>query len=533
MRMMDIVLPSPSSAYRLLFSVFLLLSTLTVFAQTNGHPRVWTAKNGKQITAELRSYSNGYVTLHDGKGRVQVKDTALSDADRQYLCGICDPNKGIAESELPKRLRQLDSGTPAVMDGKQKGAAEPAEKEDGNGNTMKVTAAMQRGETSKNGWQTTPVKATPEASKDNKALSAFHEEASTDKVPVTLRATSMAPEAFASLLPSGFSTNTLDSVTMQRLEMAVGQGKAKKVELVQKTVKCGQEEQISSHSKEIYDEEGRMFQVGFMGNVSIAKVEPQFGYLAKVRLMWNDPGSVDGPSQSRGEKLMRRVKALETAVVIQPGASTLLGVFPACPTDGNRNVLLVILTVGGAPAAKAGGVRPAVGRSCVVELFALPAGSKDQPDVAALQRMRSNPKAKVAEMRAQGVVDTPCTGQADTELSYFTGPGQTEFREVGFHLWATPGTNESEIVFEYTTLVSPYTSADFKRAASERGGKNAKPDDFFMKYAPHIVAARFESKVQNTGTPVVVPLTIKTDENREGDAAKAPVFFALVSSVAR
>jgi len=249
-------LSSPSSAYHLLLSVFLLFSALTATAQTNGHLRVWTDKNGKQVTAELRSYSKGLVNIFDGKARLQIKDTALSDADRQYLCGICDPSKGISESELPKRLQQLDSTTPVGTDGKQKDVAEPAENEDGNGNTMMVTAAMQRGETSKKGWQKNPVE-------------------------------------------------------------------------------------------------------------------------------------------------------------------------------------------------------------------------------------------------------------------------------------ATPGTSESEIVFQYATLVSPYTSADYKCAASEREGKNAKPDDFFMKHAPHIVEARFEAKVQNTRTPVVVPLTIKTDENRESDAAKAPGFFALVSSVAR
>ena len=372
-------------------------------------------------------------------------------------------------------------------------------------------------------------------------LSAFPVEAATDVVPVTLRAISMAPEALASLLPSGLSTNALDSATIRRLEAAIGQGKAKKIELVQKSVKCGQEEQISSRIKEINDEDGTSQKVGFMGSLLLAKADPGSGYSAKVQLMWRDPGSVDGPTQRRGEKLMRRVKALETAVAIQPGASTLLGVLPASPTDGNRNELLIILTVGGAPvaktgfgapAAKTGGDGPSVGRCCTVELFALPAGTKVQPDVAALQQMRANPKAKVTEMRLLGVADTPCNGQAVSELYYFTAPGQTEAREVGFRLMATPGTNESEIVFQYATLVSPYASADYKRAASDRGGKNAKPDDFFMKYAPHIVEAHFESKIQYTGTPVVVPLTIKTDQNRAGDAAKAPVFFALVSSAA-
>lgn len=362
-------------------------------------------------------------------------------------------------------------------------------------------------------------------------LSAFHAEAATDKVSVTLRAISMAPEAFASLLPSGLSTNTLDSVTMRRLETAIGLGKAKKVELVQKSVERGQDVQINGHIKEI-DEEGGMSQVGFMGNLSLAKVENQAGYSVKVQLMWREPGSVEGPTQRRGEKLMRREKTLETTVVIQPGASTLLGVLPASPTDGNHNELLIILTIGGASAAKVGGDGPSVGRSCAVELFALPVGTKDQPDVAALQQMRANPKTKVAEMRLQGMVDAPCTGQAVKELFYFTAPGETESRHVGFRLSATPGTNESGIVFQYTTLVVPYTSADYKRAASDKGRKNSKPDEFFLKYAPHIVEACFEAKVPNTGAPVVVPLTIKADENRENDAAKASVFFALVSSVA-
>lgn len=373
-------------------------------------------------------------------------------------------------------------------------------------------------------------------------FSAFQAGAATDTVPVTLRAISVAPETFASLLPSGLCTNALDSATMRRLDSAIGQGKAKKVELVQKSVKCGEEEQISGRIKEINEEEG-MSQIGFKGNLLLAKAESQPGYSVKVQLMWTDLGSVDGPTQRHGEKLMRREKTLDTAVFVQPGANALLGVLPASPTDGNRNELVIILTVGGAPAAKtgfgapaakakAGGDGPSVGRSCTVELFALPAGSKDQPDVAALQQMRANPKAKVTEMRLLGVVDAPCNGQAITELFYFTAPGETAAREVGFRLMATPGTNESEIVFQYVTLVSPYTSADYKRAASDRGGKNAKPEDFFTKYAPHIVEARFVSKVQNTGMPVVVPLTITTDQNRENDAAKAPVFFALVSTVA-
>lgn len=285
-------------------------------------------------------------------------------------------------------------------------------------------------------------------------LSAFHAKAAADTVPVTIRAVSMAPEAFASLLPAGVDTNILDAVTMRHLETAIGLGKAKRVELVQKSVTCGQEEQFSNRIKEINGDDG-MYKTGFTGSLALDRVESQLGYSAKVRLSWNDPGSADGPSQRRGEKLMRRVKTLETSVFVQPGATALLGVLPACPTDGNRNELLVILTVGGAPGTKAGGGGPSVGRSCAVELFALPVGSKGQPDVAALRGMRSNPKAKLAEMSLQGVVDAPCAGQADTELLYFTAPGQTTMREVGFRLAATPGTNESEVIFQYTTLVFP------------------------------------------------------------------------------
>lgn len=77
------------------------------FSETNAPARVWTAKDGKQVTASLSHCTKGVVVLFDGSKKYEIREAALSDNDREYLKSFgFDPYYGLSENRVKEVLAQ-------------------------------------------------------------------------------------------------------------------------------------------------------------------------------------------------------------------------------------------------------------------------------------------------------------------------------------------------------------------------------------------------------------------------------------------
>lgn len=341
-------------------------------------------------------------------------------------------------------------------------------------------------------------------------------------IPLTLRAVSIAKEDLDRILPGGLCTEALDPTAMTRLEAEVQRGRAKVVGKWQKSVLSGEKE-VFQQIKDFPDH-GNTRNVGLMWEIVISLDHNGWGS-ANMVVRNVQAGTLDGPAEpKRDERLTCRFKGLTTSFDMRLGTNVLAAVVPATRTDGNRNLLLVIVSTAGSPPALNEGTPPS--RSCfLAEVFAFPAGTPE-PDVATLEKLRRNPNSKVSEIALNAMRQGQrCLGQSVTETRYFTGRASTEIRNIGVQLDAKALGAESEFSLQYSTLLAPYTCNDYKRAEASLGRLDAKQQDA-LKFRPRILGLHATGRVTTTGSPMIVPLRVV-----DGGDPKAPVYFALVSCV--
>ena len=107
----------------------ILFAACCAFSQTNDGTRVWTARDGKQITASLSHYANGLVILSDGRKKYEIRESALSESDRDYLKTFdFDPYYGLSEKRVKEKLAEDKASADIDAQIKANAAAAEAEK---------------------------------------------------------------------------------------------------------------------------------------------------------------------------------------------------------------------------------------------------------------------------------------------------------------------------------------------------------------------------------------------------------------------
>ncbi len=351
-------------------------------------------------------------------------------------------------------------------------------------------------------------------------------------IPLSYRSISLSPEALTQIFPQGVGADDLDAAVLKRLDSAIQQKQAVEVVNIKRTVQTGKEEKCEDYKRLTKD--GLEYHLGYFGAMMLLNDDKEGSYSLNVSMIIAAAGSYGGPKDpGANEPMNKRNKNIKLTSDLRSGSPKVIAVLPPCPTDGNKNTLITVVALGNpgtASTREKAGSSPS-GQTLGVEVFMFPAGTTQQPDVATLEKLRTQGKERVSQIQMRlGARSEKGSVESVTQLCYATIPGRNEVQNIGLVMATTTDGPRTEMRLSYSTLLTPYTQADYNKAMNYKLKKTETVEDFTQKFSPHILRAENKFSLENGVRKTVVPLPVSGFTIQREGTSNLPLCFALVTS---